>query len=100
GTALPSGWLTTALLTKGTAVVSNGSLKLQGSQITSTFPLVGVNRSLEFSATFSGAAQQLAGLLLAQFNTKANGSTVSLYARTLNGIVPVETLIPGSWFNA
>ena len=60
------------------------SLKLQGRQITSTFPLVGVNRSLEFSATFSGAPQQFAGLLLAQFNTKLYGSTVNLYAQTLN----------------
>jgi hypothetical protein len=48
GTALPAGWLSTALITKASAVVSNGSIKLQGTQITSTFPLVGVNRSLEF----------------------------------------------------
>jgi hypothetical protein len=100
GTALPSGWVSTAVATKGSVVVSNGTAKLQGVQITSTFPFVGVNRSLEFAATFTGAPQQLAGLLLAQFNTKLNGSTVSLYARTVNAANPVETLIPGNWFNA
>jgi hypothetical protein len=100
GTTLPSGWLTTALITKGSVTVSNGVAKLQGTQITSTFPLVGVNRSLEFAATFNGAPQQLAGLLLAQFNTKMVGTTVNLYARTINGLMPVETLIPGNWFNA
>jgi hypothetical protein len=100
GTALPEGWVSTVQITKGTAVVSDGSVKLQGSRISSTFPLVGVNRSLEFSATFSGAAQQVGGLLLAQFNTKLNGTTVSLYAQTVNAVNPLETLIPGNWFNA
>jgi hypothetical protein len=100
GTTLPTGWASSAVATKGSVVVSNGSVKLQGVQIMSTFPVVGVNRSLEFAATFSGAPQQTAGLLLAQFYTKVNGSTVSLYAKTVNAANPVETLIPGNWFNA
>ncbi|PYR91065.1 MAG: hypothetical protein DMF84_18525 [Acidobacteria bacterium] len=100
GTALPSGWLTNVLITKGTLTVSNGSVKLQGTQITSTLPLISGGRSMEFAATFSGAPQQLAGLLLAQFNTKPNGTTVGLYARTINGLDILETLIPGNWFGA
>jgi N,N-dimethylformamidase beta subunit-like, C-terminal/Domain of unknown function (DUF4082)/Calx-beta domain/Bacterial Ig domain len=100
GTKLPGGWKTTALVKKGTAVVGNGSIQLQGSEIASTSQVVGINRWLEFAATLNGAPQQVAGLPLAQFNTRASGTTVSLYARTLNGKVPVETLIPGNWFNA
>ena len=100
GTKLSGGWKTTALVKKGTAVVGSGSIKLQGSEIVSTFQVVGINRWLEFMATLNGAPQQAAGVPLAQFNTRANGTVVSLYARTLNGKVPVETLIPGTWFNA
>jgi len=100
GTALPSGWVSNVVATKGTAVVGNGTVKLQGARITSTFPVVGVNRSLDFSATFSGGAGEYAGLLLAQFTTKMVGTTVNLYARTVNAANPVETLIPGNWLNA
>ena len=81
-------------------VVGDGSVKLKGVKIMSTFPVVGMNRSLEFAATFNGAPEQFAGLLLAQFNTKLNGSTVGIYAKTVNAANPVETLIPGNWFNA
>jgi hypothetical protein len=98
GATLPSGWASSVLLTNGTLTVSNGSVKLQGTQITSTLPFVGVGHSIEFGATFSGAQQQLAGLLLAQFNTKLVGTTVGLYARTVNLANVFETQIPGNWF--
>ena len=97
GTALPAGWISTANITGGTAVVGNGVLTLQGAQITST-TLYGVGRSLEFSATFFNEPDQTVGLLLAQFNTKTTGSTASLYARTITNPI-VETLLPGNWFN-
>jgi len=47
----------------------------------------------------SGAPDQSAGLLLAQFLAKTNGSTVNLYATTVS-VPVVQTLIPGNWFNA
>jgi hypothetical protein len=100
GTTLPSGWVSTALITKGSYVVSGGTIKLQDSQITSTLPFVGVGHSIEFSATLNGEPQQFAGLLLAQFNTKLVGTTVSLCARTINALKTVETVIPGNWFGA
>jgi hypothetical protein len=100
GTTLPSGWVSTMQVTKGTVTVSNGSVKLRGTRITSTLPVISGGRSMEFAATFNGAQQQLAGLSLAQFNTKLTGTTVGLYARTVNGSKTMETLIPGSWFGA
>ncbi|HXI29624.1 MAG TPA: MBG domain-containing protein, partial [Vicinamibacterales bacterium] len=99
GPNLPSGWLSTALYTGGDVSFGEGGIQLQGSQITSLNPLYGVGHTLEFAATFSGAPQQSAGLLLAQFTTKLNGGSMALYATTINGLVPVQTLIPGSnWF--
>jgi hypothetical protein len=97
GTALPAGWISTANITNGTMVVGNGVVTLQGAQIL-TASLYGAGRSLEFAATLFGDADQTAGFLLAHFNTKLVGSTVSLYARTINYPL-VETLIPGNWFN-
>src|SRR5262249_56649311 len=98
GTALPTGWLSTVLITKGTVAFANGAMTLQGAQVTSTAPFYGVGRSLEFAATFNGAPQQSAGLLLAQFVTKMNGTTLSMYATTVDGHTPVQALIPGPWF--
>ena len=97
GTALPAGWLSTANITQGTAVVANGVLTLQGTQITST-TLYGVGRSLELSATLFGEPDQTVGLLLAHFNTKTNGTAVSLYARTVTSPV-IETLIAANFAN-
>jgi VCBS repeat-containing protein len=98
GTSLPAGWISTQKVTGGTVTVSNGTAKLQGTQI-STTTLYGAGRSVEFAATFNGAPQQSAGLLLAQFYTQQVGSTVNLYATTVT-VPPVQTLIPGNWFNA
>jgi hypothetical protein len=99
GTALPAGWLSTPRVTNGGVTVSNGTAKLQGTQI-STTTLYGVGRSLEFAATFNGAPQQSAGLRLAQFTTQQVGTTVNLYATTLYPSAVQQTLIPGNWFNA
>ena len=99
GPTLPSGWVSTLQTAKGTVKVNNGSVKLQGAQITSTLPLISGGRSMEFAATFNGQ-QQFAGLSPAQFNTKLTGTKLGLYARTVNGSKTVETLIPGSWFGA
>src|SRR5262249_39304492 len=97
GTTLPAGWISTANVTKGSTVVGNGVVTLQGSQIV-TSSLYGSGRSLEFGATMFGEPDQSVGFLLAHFNTKTVGSTVTLYARTVT--VPlVETPIPGNWFS-
>src|SRR5262249_50467532 len=101
GPGLPAGWISTALYTGGDMTFGQGGVQLQGTQITSTSPLYGVGHTLEFAATFSGAPQQSAGLLLAQFTNKQNGAPMGLYATTINGLVPVQTLIPGAnWFGA
>src|SRR5262245_10248929 len=50
GTTLPAGWISTANVTKGSTVVGNGVVTLQGSQIV-TSSLYGSGRSLEFGAT-------------------------------------------------
>jgi len=97
GTALPAGWISTANITRGATTVGNGVLTLQGSQVVSA-TLYGAGRSLEFSATLFNEPDQTLGLLLAHFNTKTTGATVSLYARTVT-LPVVETLIPGNWFN-
>src|SRR5262249_21461252 len=97
GTTLPAGWISTANVTKGSTVVGNGVVTLQGSQIV-TSSLYGSGRSLEFGATMFGEPDQSVGFLLAHFNTKTVGSTVTLYARTVT--VPlVEPPIPGNWFS-
>ncbi|OLD19649.1 MAG: hypothetical protein AUJ01_05595 [Acidobacteria bacterium 13_1_40CM_3_65_5] len=96
GTSLPAGWVSTQKVNIGTVTVGNGSAKLSGVLLT-TSTLYGVGRSLEFVATLSGAPDQSAGLLLAQFLAKTNGSTVSLYATTVS-VPVVQTLIPGNWF--
>ena len=100
GPTLPTGWVSTVVITKGSYTFSNGAIQLQGTQITSTLPLYGVGRSLEFAATFNGGPQQSAGLLLAQFTTKQNGTAVALYATTINGVSPTETLIGSNFFGA
>ena len=65
-------------------------------QITTT-SLFAAGRSLEFSATLAGDPDQTVGMLLAHFNTKMNGTTLGLYARTVTAPI-VETLIPGNWY--
>ncbi len=98
GTTLPTGWVSSVVATKGSYVVSDGTIKLQGVRIQSTLPFVGVGHSIEFAATFDGQPDEFVGLLLAQFNAKLVGTTVSLYARTTNAPKIIETLIPGNWF--
>lgn len=96
GTALPSGWLSTQTITKGTVTVSGGTAKLQGAQIY-TSATVGIGRSVEFTATFNGPEQSI-GFLLGGFVTKQSGSSLSLTALSI-GLPLRQTPIPGTWFN-
>jgi len=85
------------------ATVGNGVIDVDGALVaTSSFFSAG--RSLEFTATFSGAPFQHAGFavtfgegLWAMFSSNSGDG---LYARTNNGATATNTLIPGSWFGA
>jgi hypothetical protein len=99
GTALPAGWTSTAWSGGGTASVANGVLTVDGARA-GTIALFGSGRSLEFVATFSGAANQHVGFGVdfnntpwAMFSTRNGGS---LYARTNN----TNTQLGSSWLGA
>jgi hypothetical protein len=87
GTALPTGWTKAAL---GTVTFSGQTAALDGTQIQNIAGIAGIGQTLEFVASFSGAANQHAGLTLARFIMKAGGM---LYAQTLAANNTVETLI-------
>jgi Calx-beta domain len=107
GTALPAGWTSTVLATGGSSTVANGSIAVDGASVVAP-TTYGPGRTLEFVATFSGGANQNAGLGLtsalippfAMFGTKTDGL---LYARSVAPGQAFETPIApptiGSWFN-
>ena len=90
------------LNTGGASTVAGGTVLSDGTRV-STDALFGPGLSMQFVATFTGAAFQHVGLGLtlnetpwAIFSTKTGGG---LYARTNNGGVATDTQIGGSWFN-
>ncbi len=102
GTQLPLGWTATPWNVGGAATVSGGQVLVDGATF-HTDAFFGPGASLEFTATFNGAAFQHAGLGLtlgetpwAIFSTGAGGA---IYARTHNGTTPTDTLIAGPWLN-
>ena len=99
GSALPSGWSTTPWQAGGGATVGGGSIAVDGAAVgrRSTFA---AGRTLEFAATFSGAAHQHVGFGVdfnsqpwAMFSTAGGGG---LFART-NG---TSTQIAGNWLGS
>ncbi len=103
GSTLPADWSTTAWNAGGTATVANGALAVDGSRA-GTIANFAAGRSVEFVATFSGAAFQHAGLAdtlegapWALFSTFNGGA---LYARTNSGSASIDTPIPGSLLGA
>ncbi|HMC68008.1 MAG TPA: Calx-beta domain-containing protein, partial [Mycobacteriales bacterium] len=102
GTALPTGWTSTVVVTGGTTTVGNGTLTVQGTSVAAPTSY-GPGRTLEFVATFSGGPSQSAGFGLgsalvppfAMFGTKTDGQ---FYARSVSPGQLFETPIPGSWF--
>jgi len=89
GATLPTGWTSTPWTTGGTGTVGIGLLSVDGARV-NTDVLYPTGRSLEFVATFGGAANQHAGLgddtttaPWAMFSTWS--STDQLYARTSGG---------------
>jgi hypothetical protein len=98
GSALPADWTSTPWNAGGAAVVGGGTLAVDGSLV-ATNALYGPGRSLEFVATFSGAAFQHAGFLVdltaapwAIFSTGPGGI---LLART-NGGTMIDTTLSSS----
>jgi hypothetical protein len=103
GTSLPATWFSTPWSTGGVATVANNLLTVDGARA-GTSATYGPGRSLEFTATFSGAPYQIAGFGVdyssapwAAFSTGAGGA---LYAITANGTSTQNTLIPGNWLAA
>jgi hypothetical protein len=106
GTALPAGWTSAVLATGGSTTVANGSLSVDGASVVAP-TTYGPGRTLEFVATFSGGANQNAGLGLttalippfAMFGTKTDGV---FYARSVAPGQAFETPIAqaiGGWFS-
>ncbi len=100
GTTLPAGWTAPAWSTGGTATVANGVLTLDGARAGQVAPY-GPGRSLEFVATFSGAANQNVGFTntttpdfstapWAMFTTRGGGN---LYAQTRLGSTTNNTTL-------
>ena len=101
GTALPTTWSAAVLAKGGTTTVSGGQAVLNGTRIRTTGTFSSL-RSVEFAATFSGAANQDIGFGAdgttapwAMFTTQTSGS---LAARTSNGTTNLTTAIAGSWY--
>jgi len=103
GSALPTGW--SAVSWGGATIidVSGGALNIDGARA-STDALFAPARSLEFSATFSGAPYEHVGFGLTFNETPwaifSSGAGDALYARTNNGSTAVDTALAGSWFGA
>src|SRR5262249_51903836 len=100
GAALPVDWSSTPWNAGGAATVSAGSLVVDGARA-GTIASFSPGRSIEFVATFSGAAFQhvgfadtLEGAPWAIFSTFGGGTT--LYARTSSGGSSIDTPIAGS----
>jgi hypothetical protein len=102
GTQLPLGWTATAWNAGGAATVSGGQVLVDGASF-HTDAFFGPGASLEFTATFNGAAFQHAGLGLTLGETPwaifSTGDGGALYSRTHNGATPTDTLIAGPWLN-
>jgi hypothetical protein len=98
GSSLPSGWASTTLATGGSSTVSGGALTVNGARA-GTSSTYGRGRSLEFVATFSGAANQSAGFGVdfvtnqwAMFGTSTGNA---LYARSRAGSSATNTTLTG-----
>jgi hypothetical protein len=103
GTTLPVDWSSTAWNPGGSASVSGGTLVVDGARA-STIANFPAGRSLEFVATFSGAAFQHAGLAdtleaapWAIFSTFNGGG---LFARTNSGGTNIDTPLSPSLLGA
>ena len=103
GTTLPTGWASVDWNAGATTVVAAGNVAVDGARVGSNAPYT-PGQSLEFSATFSTDTSEHGGFALAFddsmwaiFSTALGGG---LYARSNDGIVPTDTLIPGSWLGA
>jgi hypothetical protein len=101
GTSLAEGWSVASTRAGGSLVVANGAATLDGATQVNGF--FGPGRSLQATATFSGAPFQALGFDTdldqgprAIFSTFAGGS---LYARS-KGAVAIDTLIPGNWLGS
>jgi hypothetical protein len=100
GTALPADWTSTVWGTGGVTTVGGGNLVVNGTRVGTT-ATYGPGRSLEFVATFTGAANQNVGFGV-DFSTQpwaAFGTTTSgaLRVRSRAASSQTNTTIAGSW---
>lgn len=103
GTALPTGWNSVVWQAGGAATVSGGAVLLNSARA-GTDAIFTQGRVLEYSATFSTAAYQHAGLGVdlsaapwAIFSTGAGGA---LFARSNDGTTPIETSLGATYLNS
>jgi hypothetical protein len=95
GTSLPAGWSSTLWDPTGTATVTDGSLRINGSQVVNAVA-AGPGSSLEFTATFGDVANQHVGFAT-DFNNPpwaifSTGGGTGLSARTSDGDGPLEDI--------
>jgi len=105
GTSLPAGWSSTALAAGGTSTVGSNVVTVDGAALLGgNGSLYGPGRSIEFTASFTGAAGQYAGFAtagnvtqpFAMFGTKASGT---LLASSFVSGTPTTTAIAGTMFS-
>lgn len=101
GTALPSGWASTANVTGGTSSVSGGALRVDGAR-SGTTATYARSRSLEFSGTLTSTAGQHVGFGTdfvnapwAMFSTGGGTLAAGLYARSRTSTATRNTTITG-----
>jgi hypothetical protein len=100
GPGLPSGWSSAPWAGGGTISLASGRVTIDGSLLTSGAPF-GPEQSLEFVAIFSADAAQHGGFgqdfaddHWAIFSTGEGGG---LSCRTRDGLIAIDTPLPGSW---
>ena len=103
GAVPPADWTSVPWAVGGATSFAGGQAAVNGALLTSD-GLLSPGQSLEFVATFSPGAGQHGGFALdfdqtrwAIFSTQNGGA---LFARTHDGITPIDTLLPGSWLGS
>ena len=100
---VPTGWSTLPWTAGSSVVVGGGVAAIDGLRLY-TDATFSTTRSLEFSATFSGAPYEHVGFGVtlddAPWAIFSSGPGDGLYARTNNGTSSSFTRLPGNWFGA
>jgi VCBS repeat-containing protein len=91
GKTLDAGWTSTSLAAGGAATLGAGAISIDGASVTGGAP-VGSGHSVEFSATFTGAAGQNAGLTA---SGSVSGPTYVVFGTKTTGAMLARLVIAG-----